>query len=110
MARMLSWLVVAAFAAMVFYVSASAALADVPSEDDLDNAKEKKVSIDNVPKAVKKAILKAVGKGKLVDIGEFVIKGKKYYEIEMIVKGKEYDVLFDEKGKVLRKTCEDGDE
>ncbi len=110
MARMLSWLVVAALAVTVFYISASAALADAPSEKDLDNASEKKVSIDDVPKAVKKAILKAVGKGKLVDIGEFKIKGNKYYEIEMIVDGKEYDVLFDENGKVLRKTCEDGDE
>jgi len=59
-----------------------------------------------VPAVVKAAILKAVGEGKLVDIGVFTKDGKKLYEIEMVMDGKEYDVLFSEDGTVLKKTFE----
>ena len=67
---------------------------------------EKKVGIDQVPAEVKAAILKEVGEGKLVDIGEFTEGQKKLYEIEMVVDGKEFDVLFSSEGKVLKKTFE----
>ncbi len=67
---------------------------------------EKKVTIDQVPAKVKAAILKEVGDGKLVDIGEFTEGRKKLYEIEMVVGGEEFDVLFSSEGKVLRKTFE----
>lgn len=63
---------------------------------------EKKVGIDDIPTPVKKAILKAVGAGRLVDIGEFTEGGKVvHYEIEMHVDGQEYDVLFAPDGKIL---------
>jgi hypothetical protein len=67
---------------------------------------EQKVSIDQVPEAVRKAIESALGDGRLVDIGVFARQDGKVYEIEMVVDGKEYDVLFAEDGKVLRKTFE----
>jgi len=67
---------------------------------------EKKVSIDQVPEKVKAAILRAVGEGKLVDIGEITKGGKKFYEIEMVVEGREYDVVLSSSGKVLEKTFE----
>ena len=67
---------------------------------------EQKVGIDQVPAEVRAAILKAVGDGKLVDIGVFTQEDKKVYEIEMIVGNKEYDVLFSSDGQVLRKTFE----
>jgi hypothetical protein len=67
---------------------------------------EKKVGIDQVPAEVKAAILKEVGDGKLVDIGEFTEGERKLYEIEMVVGGKEFDVMFYSDGKVLRKTFE----
>jgi uncharacterized membrane protein YkoI len=67
---------------------------------------ERKVTIDQVPKAVKKAILKEVGNGRLVDISEITEGTKKTYEIEMVKDGMEYDVLFDSKGNVLQKTSE----
>ncbi|NIT03845.1 hypothetical protein GTO10_02835, partial [Candidatus Saccharibacteria bacterium] len=67
---------------------------------------EKKVGIDEVPAEVKAAILKEVGDGKLVDIGEFTEGEKKLYEIEMVVGGKEFDVLFSSDGEVLKKTFE----
>jgi hypothetical protein len=67
---------------------------------------ERKVSIDQVPPAVKAAILKAVGHGKLVDIGEIKRGGKKVYEIEMVVDGKEWDVLFAADGTELERSFE----
>lgn len=68
---------------------------------------ETKVGIDDVPAPVKEAILKAVGEGRLVDIGEFVEDGRVvHYEIEMYVDGQEYDVLFAPDGKVLDKIHE----
>jgi hypothetical protein len=44
--------------------------------DNEQGGKEKKVSIEQVPAQVKAAILKAVGKGKLVDIGEITTPGR----------------------------------
>ena len=67
---------------------------------------EVKVSIDQVPAKVRAAILKAVGDGRLVDIGEFTDGDVKTYEIEMVVDGKEYDVLFSSDGEILRRTFE----
>ena len=67
---------------------------------------EVKVSIEQVPAAVKAAILKEVGQGRLVDIGVFTRGGTKTYEIEMVQDGKEFDVLFAADGKVLKKTFE----
>jgi len=67
---------------------------------------ETKVTIDQVPQKVKEAILKQVGKGRLVDIGKFSGGKEVLYEIEMVVDGKEWDVLFAEDGTVRRKTFE----
>jgi hypothetical protein len=67
---------------------------------------EKKVSIEQVPKKVREAILKQVGHGRLVDIGKFTGGKEVLYEIEMVVDGKEWDVLFAEDGTVRRRTFE----
>jgi hypothetical protein len=74
------------------------------SGEDEHGGTEKKVSIESVPAKVKAAILEAVGKGRLVDIGEITTPGGKvFYEIEMWLAGKEYDVLFDAEGNVLKR-------
>jgi len=67
---------------------------------------EKKVSLEQVPKKVREAILKQLGHGRLVDIGKFTGGKEVLYEIEMVVDGKEWDVLFAEDGTVRRKTFE----
>ena len=97
MTRPLGRLVVVALSVIMLTLSLIPALAQEG---------EKKVGIDQVPAEVKSAILKEVGDGKLVDIGEFTEGEKKLYEIEMVVDGKEFDVLFSSDGKVLRKTFE----
>jgi hypothetical protein len=65
------------------------------------------VAIGAVPAKVRAAILKAVGKGRLVDIDEITRDGKTFYEIEMWLDGHEYDVLFDGSGNVLARERED---
>ena len=77
-----------------------------PAEKQDSPMSEKKITLDQVPDKVKKAILKAVGNGRLVDVGVFTKGKKKLYEIEMVVDGMEYDVLFSSDGKVVRKTFE----
>ena len=97
MTRVLYTLVVVSFSIVILTINVAKTFAQEG---------EKKVSIDHVPAKVKAAILKAVGAGKLVDIGEFT-KGKvKSYEIEVVVDGKEFDILFSSNGSVLRKTFE----
>jgi hypothetical protein len=62
MTLVVRWAVVAALSVSVLTVP----LAPASAQEG-----EKKVTIDQVPVPVKKAILEAVGDGKLVDIGEF---------------------------------------
>lgn len=95
--RRLGRLVFVALSVIILTISLFTALAQ---------GKEKKVGIDQVPAEVKTAILKEVGDGKLVDIGEFTEGQKKLYEIEMVVDDKEFDVLFSSDGKVVKKTFE----
>ena len=101
MARTAAGVGVVALALTVLCLSLSIASADEG---------ETKVTINQVPEAVKKAILKVVGDGKLVDIGKITRDGKTFYEIEMWKNGKEYDVLFDSNGKVLDKHLEGADD
>ena len=97
MRRRWRWAVAVASGAFVLGASAVSAGAQ---------ASEKKVTIDQVPHAVRAAILKVVGDGRLVDIGVFTGGEDTQYEIEMVVDGKEFDVLFAADGTVLRRTFE----
>lgn len=97
MTRMLCCLAILVWGSFVLNLSAVAVAADEG---------ETKVSIDQVPAQVKTAILKAVGGGKLVDIGKVTLKGKTTYEIEMTQDGKEFDVVFSSDGGVMKKTLE----
>ena len=102
-----SWFVVTRPLGRLVVVALSVFILTVSLIPVLAQEGEKKVGIDNVPAPVKKAILKAVGAGRLVDIGEFTEGGKVvHYEIEMHVDGQEYDVLFAPDGKVLDKIHE----
>jgi hypothetical protein len=97
MTRDLRWKVVVASSMFVPAVPVVPAWAQVG---------EKKVTIDEVPPKVKDAIVNAVGEGRLIDIGFYSDEGKWVYEIEMVVDGKEFDVLFADDGKELRRTFE----
>ncbi len=67
---------------------------------------ETKVTLEQVPANVQKAIQAAVGEGKLIDIGEVKSNGTTTYELEIHVGGKEIDVTLDAQGKEIERTVE----
>lgn len=68
---------------------------------------ERKVTLDQVPAAIKAGLEKTIGSGKLIDIGEISSGGKVTYEIELQLDGKEIDVIFDAKGAELSREIEE---
>jgi len=72
----------------------------IAGSNAMANETEKKVSLDQVPGAVKKAIERAIGKGRLVDIGEVSTDGTITYEIEAMLDGQEVDIVLDGSGMV----------
>jgi hypothetical protein len=75
-------------------------------EDDFG---ERKVSLEQVPAAPRAAILKAVGDGKIVDIGEIREKGKVVrYDVECIKGGREIDIVVAPDGRLLTERHEGG--
>ncbi len=67
---------------------------------------EKKVTLEQLPAKVKDGIQKAVGNGKLIDIGEISSDGATTYEIELQLDGKEIDIVFDVKGAEVSREIE----
>ena len=67
---------------------------------------EKKVTLEQLPTQVKDGIQKAVGKGKLIDIGEISTDGATTYEIELQLDGKEIDLVFNVKGAEVSREIE----
>ena len=75
-------------------------------EDDFG---EKKIPIGQVPAAAKAAILKAVGDGRIVDIGEIRQNGKVVrYDVECIKGGREIDIIVAPNGRLLTQRDEGG--
>ncbi|MGB2823470.1 MAG: hypothetical protein WBF17_20990 [Phycisphaerae bacterium] len=70
---------------------------------------EKKISIEQVPAAAKAAILKAVGDGRIVDIGEIRENGKVVrYDVECVKGGREVDIIVAPDGRLLTERDEGG--
>jgi len=77
------------------------------SDEDED---EQQVSIDDVPKAVKAAIIKNSEGGKIEKIERENEDGKVIYEAEVTIDGKEVELKIACCGKLLSKETEDEDE
>jgi len=72
---------------------------------------EKKITIGQVPAAVKATILKATKGGRVVDIGEIRKGGKVIrYELECRLGGKEVDLIIGPAGKLLGTEPQGGDD
>ena len=72
---------------------------------------EKEVTLDEVPAAVKKTILKEADGNKIEEIEEVSKDGKVvYYEAEWKADGKEVEIEVDPDGKLLSKEVEDDDD
>jgi len=72
--------------------------------------KEKKVTIEQVPAAVKATILKEAGDNKIKEIEEITKGDVKTYEAEWVADGKEVEIKVAADGKLLRKKTKEADD
>jgi len=75
-----------------------------------DEERERAISLDELPDAVKTTILKQAGGNKIKEIEEISRGKKKLYEAEWIADGKEVEILVTANGKLLKKKPEKEDE
>lgn len=85
---------------------ALALLAAVASGDE---GQERKIALEQVPAAARAAIVKAVGEGRIVDIGEITVNGKvTRYEVECMKGDTEVDVVVAPDGTPIVEADDDG--
>jgi hypothetical protein len=75
-------------------------------EDDEDE-NEQKVSIDQVPAAVKATIMSEAGKGTVKEIEQESKDGKTIYGADIIIDGKKFEIKVAADGKIIDKQAED---
>jgi len=112
MRKPLSWLAVGVLVVVGVSLGAPLALGwmsgtSTPVKED---EHEKKVTIDQVPEAVRATILKEAGKNKIEEIEEETKNGVTVYEAEWHEGGKEVEIKVAADGKLLKKEIEDDDE
>jgi uncharacterized membrane protein YkoI len=79
-------------------------------DEDEDEEDEVKVTIDQVPEAVKATILREAGDNKIKEIEAETKDGKTVYEAEWIADGKEIEIKVAADGTILKKEVEDADD
>lgn len=82
--------------AVVLVILALSLLSAAPAQDT-----EQRIKMEDLPAAVKKAVLEASKGLKLRGLSREVEKGKAYYEAEIEVHGRTRDVTFDETGALV---------
>jgi len=83
---------------------------DEDKDEGEEGEREVKVSISQVPPAVKATILNEAGANEIKEIEKKTKGGKTIYEAEWIVGGKETEVKVAEDGKLLGKEVEDDED
>jgi hypothetical protein len=68
---------------------------------------EQKVSIDQVPPAVKATILSEAGKGTVEEIEQETKDGKTIYGADIVIDGKKFEIKVSSDGKLIDKQAED---
>ncbi|HUW20972.1 MAG TPA: PepSY-like domain-containing protein [Sedimentisphaerales bacterium] len=79
-------------------------------KDDDDENEEEKLSIDQVPAAVKSTIVKEAAGGTIKEIETETEDGKTIYEAEVIINGQEVEIKVAADGTLLSKKAEDDDD
>jgi len=79
-------------------------------DEDEDEEDEVKLTLDQVPPAVKAAILAEAGNNPIKEIEAETKDGKTVYEAEWIADGKEIELKVAADGKILKKEVEDADD
>jgi uncharacterized membrane protein YkoI len=80
---------------------------DGGKEGDDEEKDEQKVSIDQVPPAVKATIMNEAGKGTVKEIEQETKDGKTVYGADIIVDGKKFEIKVAADGKIIEKQAED---
>ena len=80
---------------------------DVARAEEKKDDDEKKLTIDQVPAAVKATILKEAGKNEIKEIEEEIEDGQRVYGAEWVADGKEVDIKVAPDGTLLKKEVEE---
>lgn len=103
--RVLLLAVVGVLLLALVIVPLQASAGDAPAK-----GKERSVTLDQVPAAVKATILKEAGTHKVREIEEITFPDKVFYEAEWKVDGKEIEITIAPDGTLLDSDTEDEDE
>ena len=95
-------------AAMTWASGCALPAAEDPGADDNADA-EVRLTLDEVPEAVRDALVKEAGGAKFDAVEREVEDGKTVYEIEVVIEGRTWGIEVDESGKLLEKELEDDD-
>jgi len=77
------------------------------AQEQKENGKEVKVTLDQVPAAVKDTLQKEVGKGTITDIDKETEDGKTIYEADVTIDEKNWEIKVGEDGKLISKKLDE---
>ena len=98
------WLLAGTLALGLAGIGAAVIRAD--DKPDKEDKNEVKVTVDQLPAAVKATLTKEAGDGKIGDIDKETEDGKVQYEADVTVGDKEYEIKIAEDGTLLSKKVE----
>jgi uncharacterized membrane protein YkoI len=91
-------------------VAAATALSVVPAALAEAEENEQKVTVDQLPPAVRKTLEKEAAGGKILEIEKERERGKTVYEAQIIKNGQKWEIEIAEDGKVLDREQENDDD
>ena len=80
---------------------------DGEKKEEKKDEKEVKMTLDQVPAAVKATLLKEAGDAKIGNVDKVTDDGKTIYETDIKVGGKEFEIKVAEDGKLISKKLEE---
>lgn len=101
---MLKRIMIAVIAALV--LGGLAASVVVWAEDE----QEREVKLEDLPEAVKEAILEEAGENEILEIEEVQSDGRLYYEADWLEDGKEVEIQVGIDGSLIDRETEDGED
>ena len=105
------WILVVLMALGLACIAALSVRAADAAKKDAQEHKEKgeevKVTLDQVPAAVKDTLQKQVGKGTITDIDKETEDSKTIYEADATIDGKNWEIKVAEDGKLISRKLDD---
>jgi hypothetical protein len=110
MTRVSHWLIAVALGAGLLGTSWILARAERGEKETKTGVTERKVTIDELPKPVRRTLLQQAGKNKVKEIEEVTEGGRTIYEAEWVAEGREVEIAVAANGNLLGKEMEEADE